>query len=123
MGQAGLRESANLVETSRIGDGDRLAAIGDRNFGATARETVKEATPVTPGGSPWRIGRIFHQRADALEALQMLGVLPEGESHLALLEDGVESPQACGGGVGHGGQSAQGRVEMSQRFGIGPAPV
>jgi hypothetical protein len=123
LGEAAAGVGSDLVEALGVGDRLGLAAVGDGNLGSASGETVEKPGPVVPGRAARRVGDRLDQIADALEGLDVLDVLTQGELDLGLLDDGVDPAQSIGVGVRHRVEALEGSVEVGDGLGVGPAPV
>src|SRR2546425_103109 len=94
-----LGERRILLEPARLRDLERPATVAHRDFRRAAGEAVEVAGPAVPGGAAARIVEGLDQLADLLERLDVLGVTPERELDLRLLDDRVDTPPSVRLGV------------------------
>ena len=76
-----------------------------------------------PGRAPTRVVALVDKTAYLIEGLDVLGMPAEGELDLGLLDDGVDTAQPVGLGVGQQVEAVERVVEIGQRLAVGPAAL
>ena len=61
---------------------------------------MQKAAPIVPSRAATRVVALINEIADLVESLDVLGMLAEGEFDFRLLDDGVDTTQAVGLGIG-----------------------
>ena len=84
---------------------------------------MQEARPVVPARASWRIGARINQIVDLLQRRHVLGLPPQRELDLALLEHRVDATETVRLGVRHRVETLQRGLEMRERLGVRPAAL
>src|SRR5215831_20374729 len=91
----------------------------DRDSRRASRQTFQKAPPIVPSYEASWVIHLLYNGANVVERPDLLGVTPERQLELGLLDDGIETSKAIWPRLGHGVEPAKGVIKIREGLAVG----